>query len=144
MDNNNESVQLLKELLEETKEEKKYLKKQLRTTWIICIVMTVIAAAVFIFLFTLLPKLTVALDNLNVLETDLQTITAELKEADISGTVTSVQSLAESTSKLVNDCSESLTEAIAKLNSFDVEGLNRAIEDLTSVVEPLAKLFGKK
>ena len=40
--------------------------------------------------------------------------------------------------------SESVTQSMQKLQNVDFEGLNNAISDLEAVVEPMAKLFGKK
>ena len=47
---------------------------------------------------------------------------------------------------LVSDSQTGLTEAMNKLNAIDIDTLNKAIESLADVIEPLAKLsniFGK-
>lgn len=60
---------------------------------------------------------------------------------NMSGEVTSA-------SRQMNDFievnSDSVTQSMKKLQSVDFEGLNKAISDLETVVEPMAKLFGKK
>ena len=44
--------------------------------------------------------------------------------------------------RLVTSNNESLNEAMGNFNNVDFEGLNNAIRDLESVVEPLANLLG--
>ncbi|MDO4491334.1 MAG: hypothetical protein Q4B85_09725 [Lachnospiraceae bacterium] len=61
----------------------------------------------------------------------------QLGEIDFKG-------LVDDTQKMVNEGSEGISKAIGKIEEMDIEGLNKAIGDLGSVVEPLAKLFGKR
>jgi len=64
---------------------------------------------------------------------------------DLSTTVGSLETTIGDVSKLVGDSSKNLTEAFNKINSVDFEGLNKAIEDLGAVVEPLNEMVnGKK
>ena len=65
--------------------------------------------------------------------TNLETVTDELAKADLEGLVTNVDALVSTSQK-------SLEGAMEKLDSVDMEKLNRAIEDLAKVIEPLAKL----
>ena len=61
------------------------------------------------------------------------TVMASLAEADLSGMVESVNSLA-------TDSQNAITEAMKKLDTIDIDTLNQAIQDLADVVEPLAKV----
>ena len=65
--------------------------------------------------------------------TNLETVTDELAKADLEGLVTDVDALVSTSQK-------SLEGAMEKLESVDMEKLNRAIEDPAKVIEPLAKL----
>ena len=65
--------------------------------------------------------------------TNLETVTQDLASADLSSMVEGVNTLA------VNSQS-AIAEAMKKLDLIDIDTLNKAIEDLADVVEPLAKV----
>lgn len=65
--------------------------------------------------------------------TNLEMVTRELAAADLEGLVADVNGL-------VTTSQEGLEGAMAKMNSIDIENLNKAIEDLAKIVEPLAKV----
>jgi ABC-type transporter Mla subunit MlaD len=50
--------------------------------------------------------------------------------------------LIENSNAMVENNTEAITETIQKLNKVDFEALNKAIKDLSAVIEPLAKFFG--
>lgn len=71
--------------------------------------------------------------------TNLDTVTKELAAADLEGLVTDVNGL-------VITSQDGLESAMEKMNTIDLDTLNKAIEDLAKIVEPLAKvssIFGK-
>lgn len=65
--------------------------------------------------------------------TNLETVTRELAAADLEGLVTDVNGL-------VTTSQEGLEGALEKMNAIDLDTLNKAIEDLAKIVEPLAKV----
>ena len=65
--------------------------------------------------------------------TNLEKVTNELALVDLNGMISDVDGL-------VNSSQSAVEEALGKINTIDIEALNRAIEDLAAVVEPLAKL----
>ena len=65
--------------------------------------------------------------------TDLETVSKELAEADLAGLVTDVDGL-------VAVSQEGVENALEKMNAIDIDTLNKAIDDLAEVVEPLAKI----
>ena len=67
--------------------------------------------------------------------TNLETVTQELAAADLEGLVTDVNGL-------VSTSQTGVEQALDKLNAMDMDALNKAIEDLSKVVEPLAKFAG--
>lgn len=75
---------------------------------------------------------TIAVQAQDVL-TDLQTVTDELTQVDLAGMVSNVDSL-------VTSSQEAVTQATEKLEAIDIDALNSAIADLSSVVGPLADL----
>lgn len=74
--------------------------------------------------------------NVSAVMDNLEDVTAQLAEADLGG-------MAEDVSELVHTSQSGVEEALAKLNKIDLETLNKAIEDLAAVVEPLANFFGR-
>lgn len=67
--------------------------------------------------------------------TNLETVTEELAAADLEGLVTDVNGL-------VSTSQTGVEQALEKLNGVDMDTLNKAIEDLAKVVEPLASIAG--
>ena len=65
---------------------------------------------------------------------DLETVTSQLAETDLGAMV-------ENVDELVTASQAGVKQATDKLNTIDFKTLNRAIEDLADVVEPLAKFF---
>jgi hypothetical protein len=65
---------------------------------------------------------------------NLESVTAQLAAMDLEGMIVNVD-------ELVTAGRETLTETAGKLESLDMETLNRAIRDLAAVVEPLARFF---
>ena len=76
----------------------------------------------------------ITLADLQTTLTNLEVITAELAEADLG-------SMADNVDSLVTSSQAGVEQAMEKLNSIDFDTLNRAIRNLSDVVEPLAKFF---
>ena len=64
---------------------------------------------------------------------NMETVTQALADADLSSMVENVNTLTAESQSVV-------TEAMEKLDTIDIDTLNKAILDLADVVEPLAKL----
>ena len=64
---------------------------------------------------------------------NMETVTQTLADADLGGMV-------ENVNTLTTDSQSAVTEAIEKLDAIDIDTLNKAIRDLSDVVEPLAKV----
>ena len=143
MEHADELISVLNELKEENAAQRRLLEKQCRLTRRLGILLVCLVATVAIFLFTLLPKITTTLNELDVVVTNTQEITEELKAADIEGTIRSLSGTLRSIDNLVTDSSESLTISLKKLEAMDIDTLNKAINDLYQVVDPLASLFSR-
>ena len=88
----------------------------------------------------LVPKLIYTIDHA---EASLSRLDTLVDSADTA--LSSATEAANNANKLLLDNEEAVGEAMAKFNSVDFEALNRAINDLATVVEPLARvsnLFG--
>lgn len=130
-------------------------KKQERLAKLQCILTGVAAACclgVFVLVCALMPRVyglaeqteTVLTDleavagqlegQMNGILTNLEEATKELAQADLAGMVENVDTLATTSQSAVEHATE-------KLDTIDLDTLNKAIKDLADVVEPLARFF---
>ena len=72
--------------------------------------------------------------QMDVILTNLDEVTQELAQADLAGMVENVDTLATTSQSAVEHATE-------KLDTIDLDTLNKAIQDLADVVEPLARFF---
>ena len=150
MEENRELLLAIRELTEENRKQQVLLEKQCRATRTLGILLVCLVAVVGIAMFTLLPKVTATLkgfdttlNELNVVVENTQIITEELKSADIVGTIHSFSDTLNSVNGLVEDSADSLTSSLKKLEELDIDTLNKAIQGLYKVVNPLSSLFGR-
>ena len=133
-------------------EENKKMTSYARWQCIFTAVAAVCCVGVFAVILTVVPQVRAVAGQLETVLTDLETVTGtlngeldtiltnldtvtrELAQADLKGMVADVDSFVTTGQGAV----EQVTE---KLDIMDFETLNRAIEDLADVVEPLARFF---
>ena len=131
MDQNQEMLELLRKI------EKSSRQKNV-TNLLLCLFM--LAAAVScvtlcVMVCRLLPQVNDLLGQMETVMTDLEQTVRRLSALDLESMVANANSLAVV-------AQESLQQTMEKLNTVDFETLNKAIEDLSKVIEPLAKFFG--
>ena len=73
-------------------------------------------------------------DQAEAVLTNLETVTQDLAGADLAGMV-------ENVDDLVVSSQDGVAQALEKINTMDIEALNKAIGNLSAVVEPMAKFF---
>lgn len=130
---------LLEQLADSGRKQERYARIQCFFT---------VAAAVFCLLILLtalrvVPQIQVLAEQISTISvqaqavlTNLETVTDELAQADISGMVSGVDSL-------VSSSQEGVQQALEKINAIDIGALNQAIEDLAKIVSPLANIVTK-
>lgn len=116
--------------------QERYAKKQYHMSQISAVASVAVLAIVIYVSATLLPVATKTFQDINAITKDLQVITAELSESDLQGMISDVDSLVSTSEKGIQD-------AVGTLNSIDIDTLNKAIKDLSDVVEPLANFFNR-
>ena len=131
MDQNQEMLELLRKI------ERSGRQKNV-TNLLLCLFM--LAAAVScvtlcVMVCRLLPQVNALLGQMETVMTDLEQTVRRLSALDLESMVANANSLAVV-------AQESLQQTMEKLNTVDFETLNKAIEDLSKVIEPLAKFFG--
>ncbi len=141
---------MLLDIRNNERKEMEYAKKQSRFAIIISIVCFIIVIMVGIAVVSVIPKLVTLIDSANTIVAsaegtlaeasgvldNLNKVTTDLANQDIGGLFANVEDL-------VNETQVSVNEAMGKVMAIDIETLNSAIRDLQSVVEPLARLFGR-
>lgn len=106
----------------------KVLKKQLNLTRLISLILIIALVVLFYYLSTMYTRINSTLD-------DIQVVSSQLADADWPGMI-------ENINKLVTTSQQSIQAAIYKIENIDIDALNRAIQDLNSVIAPLARFFG--
>lgn len=134
---NNPQMQALLEKIEVTN------RQQLLFTKILCVLcaLAVICSAVIMVtvcqtasaLTTLVTPLRELAGQAEVVLKDLGTAANKLAQSDFSG-------IAGQIDTLVADSQTALAEAMKKIDTIDIDTLNKAIKDLAVAAEPLAKL----
>ena len=129
MDENKQMLELLQQM-------EKNSRKQVRLGRMQCLfslAAAVFCGAAFLTLLQALPQLGAVLKQMQTVLTNLEITTEQLAGIDLTGMVSGVD-------KLVTTAQQGLTETMGKLGTIDFETLNKAIDDLAAVVEPLAKV----
>ena len=92
-------------------------------------------AVICITAVILVPKAAHTLDHAEDALSSLDALSATASDA-----LAAANEAAETANKLVADNADAVGEAMEKFNSVDFETLNRAINDLADIVEPLARV----
>lgn len=109
-------------------------KKQVFYARLAAIFTGALFAAVAIALLTIIPQITATLQGVNVAIEN-----ANHALGDINTMSASITQTSESLNLLVGDNAEKLTQAVDKLSTMDIDGINAAIVDLQDAVGPLAE-----
>lgn len=137
MEEHKELVQLLQNI-------EKASRQQVKLTRLVCIfalVATLCCVCTFGLVYTVLPEVTEVLPQINsvisqmqIILNNLETTTAQLSVMDFTGMVSDVEAL-------VATAQSGLEDTMDKLSTIDFQTLNKAIDDLAKVVEPMSKLM---
>ena len=135
------------------------LKKQNRLNRLIVLMLAVMVAALVITCVVVVQnvnQISQTILKVDQIVDDISVPTAELAEVDWNEITVELESITKDLSavdweKLSTDigdtavqAQESMRVASQAVEELDIKTLNEAITDLKAVIEPLAKLFGKK
>lgn len=143
-------AEILKDIKVDEHTEMKFAKRQSVTSLILSVLCLLIVGCVAVAIVMVIPKVnkllktaddtikqaSMIMEDAQTAVDNLNQITTDLSQVKIDEIVTNVNNL-------VTDSQESIGQAMQQLNKVDFDGLNSAINDLQSVIEPLAKLFGR-
>lgn len=130
MEENREMMELLRRI-------EKANRRQALSGWIMCVVAVVTALCcvmLFMTVVDLLPQINTVIAQTETVLSNLEQTTEQFSAMDLQGMVADVDTL-------VLTGQDSLEQTMEKLNTIDFEALNQAIEDLSDVIEPLARFF---
>ena len=146
MEDNKQLVELLTQINEATRKQARYVKLQC----LFALITAACFAGIFLMIRDFLPQISAMITQLEavmaelptmveqmaVVLSNLEVVTTELAAVDFSATVDGINNM-------VNMGQNSLQETVNKLSTIDFETLNRAIEDLSKVVSPLANFLSR-
>lgn len=131
-----EFKKMMEELRASNAGQEKYARKQYRMSQITAICSALVLAVVIYACSVILPLVNTTYVNIDHVLSDLTVITSELAETDLQGMIANVD-------KLVTSSQNDLSIAMDKMNQIDIEGLNKAIQNLSDAVEPLVNFFNR-
>lgn len=140
MENNREILERLE----------KHTRQQLLFTKILCILCVLAVVCTLVLMFAV----TGAASRLMELAQPLQALTAQVQDLAMEAetvmedlgvvaealAAADLGSIVENVNILAADSQSAVADAMAKLDTIDIETLNKAIRDLAAVVEPLARI----
>lgn len=133
---NEEFRQLMKKLEAANAGQEKYAKKQYRMSQITAWASIMILVIVLYTCSIIIPRMDTLFGQMESVMYDVESVTSKLAKADWNQMIDDMNHLVQTSEK-------SVQEALDTINAIDIETLNQAIEDLSNVIAPISKLFGK-
>lgn len=128
--------EILLQMKDKIEAENQYLRKQLNTMRIMMVILVACFLVLFFSFGVLVPKASHTLEQANDIIAQ-----ADGAVKQISQTMLQADEVFSSVQSMVEESEESLTLTIEEISKIDFQGLNKSIEDLGSVVSPLAGFF---
>ncbi len=128
--------ELIRQIAGNTEKTRQYAKRQYRVTMIAAISCLLMLGVILAAYVTLVPSAGAALDSIETASKDLGAVSRQLAEADLDELVVHVVEMAVTSE-------EGIQAALEKIESIDIDELNRAIKALSDVVTPLARLVNR-
>jgi len=97
--------------------------------------------ALLMTVINILPQLQEMVEQAETVLGNLEAVTNELANADLTGMVKNIDTIVDNVNDLVSTSQDGVTQAVQKINGINFDALNDAIKDLSDVIEPIAKFF---
>ena len=133
--------QKLLELLEEIKKGNTKQVLYARLQCIFSIVAALCCVIVLVLGLKILPELRTSVTQAETVLSNLEDVTTELAKMDLGSMVENVDGLVKNVDDLVTTSQSGVAQTMDKINAIDFETLNKAIEDLSEVIAPIANFF---
>ena len=128
--------ELVKRLEEAEEKQLVYARRQMICAVLAAVSCFLLFCAVTGAFLAVLPRVHRALDSIETAAQDLQSVSDQLSKADLETLVKDVDRMAVTSE-------EGIREALFKIRAIDIEELNQAIQALSDVISPLAKLVNR-
>ena len=144
MENNTEMLELLKKMEKTNRQHATYAKLQ----FFFSVAAVVLCLVLLISVLQFIPQVQQMLSRADIILTNLEVVSDQLTNMDLSGMVANVDSLVSNVDSLIGNVDglvttsqASLEDTLQNISQINFETLNKAIEDLSDVIEPLARFF---
>lgn len=145
--NDGEAIELLKKIAAASEAQSSAARWRKLSAQAVLICAAIIALAVAV----LIPRAVKTLGGIDAATEELNSVAATLNQVDFVGMSESISELTEqgkdTLSTALGDVEASLDSmqtALDNISKLDVDGLNQSIADLSAIVDPMARLFGRK
>lgn len=145
--NDGEAIELLKKIADASEAQSSAAKWRKLSAQAVLICAAIIALAVAV----LIPRAVKTLGGIDAATEELNSVAATLNQVDFVGMSESISELTEQGKDTLNTALgdveaslDSMQTALDNISKLDVDGLNQSIADLSAIVDPMARLFGKK
>ena len=128
--------QKMLELLEKMEKNSRKQVFFARIQFILTVVALVCCVVLLLNGMKILPQLQETAKQAETVMANLEVVTSELAQADLTGMVENVDAL-------VVTGQQGIEQAMEKINAIDFEALNQAIQDLSDVISPITNFFNK-
>lgn len=147
----NETTELLKRIAAASEAQSQTARWRRLCAQTVTACAVLIALAVVVLCAVLIPRAAKTLGGIDAATDGLNAVAATLNQVDFVGMSQSIAELTEQGKDTLNTALEdveaslgSMQTALDNVSRLDVDGLNQSIADLGAIVEPMARLFGKR
>lgn len=137
-DGNFPAAELLRKIEENTAEQTRCARRQLLWVQFCAVMVAVLTLSAFAAGAVLLPRIYATLTRADSVLQNLESVTGEMADGDL---FKNMELFMAEGGSAVTETLEEAKSALESLKSVDIAGLNKAIQDLQAVVEPLSRLF---
>jgi len=148
--NDGEAIELLKKIAAASEVQSSAAKWRRLSAQAVLVCAAIIALAAIVLCAVLIPRATKTLRGIDA-ATELNSVAATLNQVDFVGMSESITELTEQGKDTLNTALgdveaslDSMQTALDNISKLDVDGLNQSIADLSAIVDPMARLFGRK
>lgn len=145
--NDGEAIELLKKIADASEAQSSAARWRKLSAQAVLICAAIIALAVAV----LIPRAVKTLGGIDAATEELNSVASTLNQVDFVGMSESISELTEQGKDTLNTALgdveaslDSMQTALDNISKLDVDGLNQSIADLSAIVDPMARLFGKK
>ncbi len=149
--NDGEAIELLKKIAAASEAQSSAAKWRRLSAQAVLVCAAIIALAAIVLCAVLIPRATKTLRGIDAATEELNSVAATLNQVDFVGMSESITELTEQGKDTLNTALgdveaslDSMQTALDNISRLDVDGLNQSIADLSAIVDPMARLFGRK